>query len=62
VHQPNGYIGTTEAARILKVAPRTVDRWVAKGLIRPAFRTDGGYARYELAAVLALAESQRVAS
>ena len=59
MHQPNGYesfIGTTEAARLLRVAPRTVDRWVAAGKLEVAFRTVSGYARYDLRDVIELAE------
>jgi len=39
--------------RVLGVSSRTLQRWVAKGLVEPAFRTPTGHARYTSAEVAA---------
>ena len=41
-------IRTAEAARALSVDPSTLSRWAQKGLVKPAFRTAGGQARWDL--------------
>jgi MerR HTH family regulatory protein len=39
--------------RVLGISSRTLQRWVAKGLVEPAFRTPLGHARYTSAEVAA---------
>jgi excisionase family DNA binding protein len=59
---PNGFIGSTEASRILKVSTTTLLKLVKAGRLTPAFYMPGGAARFDAADVVAMAESQRVAS
>jgi excisionase family DNA binding protein len=45
-----------EVARLMRVNPKTVTRWVARGWI-PATRTPGGHVRIRRSVVLALLKS-----
>lgn len=40
-----------ELAKELGVSLRTVQRWIAEGVIRPEFRTPGGHTRWDLDSV-----------
>lgn len=40
-----------ELAKELGVSLRTIQRWVADGVIEPEFRTPGGHTRWDLEAV-----------
>lgn len=55
-------VRTAEAARALAVAPSTLWRWEKAGLVKPALRTAGGQARWDLdrlkAEVQAISEGQ----
>jgi hypothetical protein len=51
---PNGYIGSTEASRILKVSVTTLLKMVKSGRLTPAFYTPGGAARFNIDDVVAL--------
>ncbi|MHA1359054.1 MAG: MerR family DNA-binding transcriptional regulator [Candidatus Helarchaeota archaeon] len=42
------------SALYLGIYPKTLRRWDAARLVRPAFRTPGGHRRYDLAALKAL--------
>jgi hypothetical protein len=53
---PFGYIGSTEASRILKVSTTTLRLMVKRGDLRLAFTTPGGAARFDVRDVVALAE------
>ena len=48
------YIRTAEAARLLRVSPKTVSRWAKEGKI-PHVMTLGGHRRFPEAAILDLA-------
>ena len=48
------YIRTAEAARILRVSPKTVSRWAKQGKL-PHVVTLGGHRRFPQAAIEALA-------
>jgi excisionase family DNA binding protein len=48
------YIRTAEAARLLRVSPKTVSRWAKEGKI-PHVMTLGGHRRFPEAAILELA-------
>lgn len=41
-------VRTAEAARELSLDPSTLARWARQGIIRPAFRTAGGQARWDM--------------
>jgi predicted site-specific integrase-resolvase len=52
-------MGPVQFCRVLGIDKRTLQRWQAKGLVKPAFRTPMGHARYtsvEVAAAKALGE------
>jgi excisionase family DNA binding protein len=53
-------IGTTEAARILRVGDNTLRRWVREGRIKPEQRLPSGYLRFNRAEVNRLLEEMRV--
>ncbi len=53
------YIRPGEAARILRVSPKTVNRWADEGRISCAV-TLGGHRRFRLDVVLAVATSMGV--
>lgn len=59
MNRPNGYvlIGATEAARLCGVSTNTFRNWVGAGLISPAQRTAGGFAKYNAADVEELVAS-----
>jgi excisionase family DNA binding protein len=40
---------TKQAAHELGVAVSTLQAWAAKGMVKPAWRTPGGHARWDLA-------------
>jgi excisionase family DNA binding protein len=40
------YLTSAEVARHLGVSPRTVGKWLERGLITPTWRTLGGHARF----------------
>lgn len=42
------YLTTPQAARALGIGPRSLQRWVAAGLVEPDFRTVGGHARWDV--------------
>ena len=42
--QERSFIGTKEAAKLLSVAPTTVQRWIDSGILR-SYRTPGGHRR-----------------
>jgi excisionase family DNA binding protein len=48
------YIRTAEAARILRVSPKTVSRWAKEGKV-PHVLTLGGHRRFPASAILELA-------
>ena len=48
------YIRTAEAARLLRVSPKTVSRWAKEGKI-PHVMTLGGHRRFPETAILDLA-------
>jgi excisionase family DNA binding protein len=50
----DSYIRTAEAARILRVSPKTVSRWAKEGKI-PHVMTLGGHRRFPSAAIQELA-------
>ena len=58
-HQPEVYIRTAEAAKILRVSPKTVSRWAKEGKL-PFLRTLGGHRRYPAAEIRQLAEELQV--
>lgn len=39
-------VDTGTVARMFGVDPKTVWRWEAQGVLKPAFRTPGGHRRY----------------
>jgi excisionase family DNA binding protein len=49
------YLTPSQAARILHVSPKTVDRWADMGLV-PCIVTLGGHRRFPQEAILAVAE------
>ena len=54
------YIRTAEAARILRVSPKTVSRWAKEGKI-PHVMTLGGHRRFPSAAIEELARRLEIA-
>ncbi len=50
------YLKTAEAARILRVSPKTVSRWAKEGKL-PFVRTLGGHRRYPDSEIRALVDS-----
>lgn len=54
------YIRTAEAARILRVSPKTVSRWAKEGKI-PHVMTLGGHRRFPSAAIEELARTLEIA-
>src|SRR5690348_14903723 len=40
------YFSIGDFARKVRVSTRTVERWIAQGKLRPAFRTSGGHYRF----------------
>jgi excisionase family DNA binding protein len=50
----DSYIRTAEAARILRVSPKTVSRWAKEGKI-PHVMTLGGHRRFPSSAIQELA-------
>ena len=53
------YIRTAEAARILRVSPKTVSRWAKEGKI-PHVMTLGGHRRFPSAAIEELARTLEI--
>jgi excisionase family DNA binding protein len=53
--QPEAYIRTAEAAKILRVSPKTVSRWAKEGRL-PHVVTLGGHRRFPAAAIRQLAD------
>ena len=51
----DSYLTPSQAARILHVSPKTVDRWADQGRV-PCVVTLGGHRRFSRAAILAVAE------
>ncbi|MHA1267087.1 MAG: IS607 family transposase [Candidatus Helarchaeota archaeon] len=51
------FLAISEAARFLGVCTKTLRRWDAAGLFRPAYRTPGGHRRYALATLRTLAQA-----
>ncbi|HYX43829.1 MAG TPA: helix-turn-helix domain-containing protein [Acidimicrobiales bacterium] len=49
------YLRPSEAAKLLHVSPKTIDRWAADGRI-PCIVTLGGHRRFRIDDVLAVAE------
>lgn len=47
-----------EVAKIMRVSPKTVTRWVADGKFRTVYRTVGGHARIPVDEVRALLHGQ----
>ena len=54
-HQPEVYIRTAEAAKILRVSPKTVSRWAKEGKL-PHVVTLGGHRRFPSSAIHKLAD------
>ncbi len=54
------YIRTAEAARILRVSPKTVSRWAKEGKI-PHVMTLGGHRRFPSSAINELARRLEIA-
>lgn len=54
------YIRTAEAARILRVSPKTVSRWAKEGKI-PHVMTLGGHRRFPSTAIEELARTLEIA-
>lgn len=54
-HQPEVYIRTAEAAKILRVSPKTVSRWAKEGKL-PHVVTLGGHRRFPSSAIHQLAD------
>jgi excisionase family DNA binding protein len=54
------YIRTAEAARILRVSPKTVSRWAKEGKI-PHVLTLGGHRRFPSSAIEELARRLEIA-
>jgi excisionase family DNA binding protein len=46
---PRRYLTTAEAARELGIAVSTLQSWAQRGVVKPAWRTPGGHARWDLA-------------
>ena len=42
------YVTTRIAAKAIGVGVSTLQRWAARGLVRPALRTPGGQARWDV--------------
>lgn len=55
-------IGSTEAARRLRVSTPTLERFVRKGEIRPAVKTDAGWKFYSSAEIDRVVELRQRAS
>jgi excisionase family DNA binding protein len=53
--QTEVYIRTAEAAKILRVSPKTVSRWAKEGKL-PHVVTLGGHRRFPASAIRALAD------
>ena len=53
--QPDVYIRTAEAAKILRVSPKTVSRWAKEGRL-PHVVTLGGHRRFPAVAIQQLAD------
>jgi excisionase family DNA binding protein len=53
--QPEVYIRTAEAAKILRVSPKTVSRWAKEGKL-PHVVTLGGHRRFPSSAIHQLAD------
>ena len=49
------YLRPAEAARILQVSPKTIDRWADQGRV-PCIVTLGGHRRFSKQAILNVAE------
>ncbi len=49
------YLTPSQAARILHVSPKTVDRWADQGLV-PCIVTLGGHRRFSRDVIVAVAE------
>jgi hypothetical protein len=47
------YVGTTQLAKELGLSPRTIQRYVTDGQIKPAYITPGGQYRWDPEDVLA---------
>lgn len=47
-------ISTGEVARLFRVRPHTINRWVREGKLAPAFRTPGGHYRFMRSAIMAI--------
>ena len=54
-NQPEVYIRTAEAAKILRVSPKTVSRWAKEGKL-PHVVTLGGHRRFPSSAIRQLAD------
>jgi excisionase family DNA binding protein len=54
------YIAPAEAARLLKVSPRTITRWAREGRL-PSITTLGGHRRFPRATIETLAADQLAA-
>jgi excisionase family DNA binding protein len=54
-HKPEVYIRTAEAAKILRVSPKTVSRWAKEGKL-PHVVTLGGHRRFPSSAIRQLAD------
>ena len=55
------YMTPGEAARILHVSPKTINRWANEGRI-PCIVTLGGHRRFSRVAITAAAEQMRTAA
>jgi DNA-binding transcriptional MerR regulator len=47
-------LSPVEARRRLHISHRTLQRWIAKGVLKPAYRLPNGHARYRVRDVDAL--------
>lgn len=42
------FVTTPQAARLLNVSVRSLQRWMQLGMIEPDYRTPGGHARWDV--------------
>lgn len=58
-HNPERYIGTTEAGELLAVSPKTITRWAQEGKL-PYLRTIGGHRRFAESTIRALRDRLQI--
>ena len=47
-------LATGEVAKLFRVTPHTINRWVRQGRLVPTFRTPGGHYRFKRSEIMTL--------